>query len=102
MGSEMCIRDRVWGGATKGVLFLMHLSNLYPSIFEKVVGVVDINPKKQSLFTPSTKIRIISDKQMFKESEDGDVVLVMNPNYYEEIKDSIAIGLSHTVEIYNV
>ena len=39
---------------------------------------------------------------MFKESEDGDVVLVMNPNYYEEIKDSIAIGLSHTVEIYNV
>jgi len=92
----------VWGGASKGVLFLMHLSNLCPSIFKKVVGVVDINPKKQSLFTPSTNIQIISDNQMFEESEEGDVVLVMNPNYHDEIKDIIAVGTSHNIEVYNI
>ena len=92
----------IWGGGTKGILFLKHLSNLRPLIFEKIVGVVDINPKKQLFFTPSTKIRIISDFQMYKESEEGDVVLVMNPNYYGEIVESIGSALSHTVEIHSI
>ena len=92
----------IWGGGTNGILFLKHLSNLRPLIFEKIVGVVDINPKKQLFFTPSTKIRIISDFQMHKESEEGDVVLVMNPNYYGEIVESIGSALSHTVEIHSI
>lgn len=92
----------VWGGATKGVLFLKHLSNLKPSIFNKVVGVVDISPQKQKLYTPATKIRIISDTQMFEELQKGDVVLVANPNYYSEIKHVIEINSSHSIEIFNI
>jgi len=76
----------IWGGATKGVLFLFHLHKFMPSLFLKIKGVVDINPKKQNLYTPITKVKVISDKNMFKLAEDGDVILVMNPNYYDEIK----------------
>ena len=85
-----------------GVLFLKHLSNLKPSIFNKVVGVVDISPQKQKLYTPATKIRIISDTQMFEELQKGDVVLVANPNYYSEIKHAIEINSSHSIEIFNI
>ena len=92
----------VWGGATKGVLFLRHLADLEPTLFNKVAGVVDISPEKQSLFTPSTNVRIISDKQMLEEIKDDDVVIVVNPNYFKEIKESIAIGSCKKIEVYNI
>ena len=92
----------IWGGASKGVLFLNHLSNLYPLLFKKVVGVVDLNIKKQSFYTPSTNIKIISEKEMFYKAKKGDVVLVMNPNYYDEIKKSVESNVSHKLEIFNI
>ena len=76
----------IWGGASKGVLFLYHLHKFMPSLFLKIKGVVDINPKKQNLFTPITKVKVISNMNLFELAEDGDVILVMKPNYYDEIK----------------
>ena len=92
----------VWGGASKGVLFLNYLSKLSPLIFEKVLGVVDLNTKKQKLYTPSTNIEIISEIEMFKKFQLGDVVLVMNPNYFDEIKMCLDKNLSNKFEIYNI
>jgi len=92
----------VWGGGTKGVLFLKHLADLQPIFFNKVAGVVDISPGKQTFFTPSTKVRIISDKQMYEELKDDDVILVVNPNYYKEIKEAIAIASSKKIEVFNI
>ena len=80
----------IWGGATKGVLFLKHLSNCDKKLFKSILGVVDINPMKQGNFTPSTLIKIVSPKTFFCESVNkDDIVIVMNPNYFSEVKDLI-------------
>ena len=89
----------VWGGATKGVLFLKHLLAISPSNFEKVVAVVDVNPKKQSLFTPSTNLPIISPNEMFAGLKDDDYVIVMNPNYLEEVRNNLENNTSLEIDV---
>jgi hypothetical protein len=89
----------IWGGATKGVLFLKHLLDVSPLNFRKVVAVVDVNPKKQSLFTPSTNLAIISPKEMYSKLNDGDFILVMNPNYLEEVRSNLFNNTSLTVNV---
>jgi len=79
----------VWGGGNKGVLFIKHLSDVSPNIFQKVTGVVDIDEKKQGLYTPSTNLPIISPRQMFTQCEDSDFVLVVNPNYLNEVRNNL-------------
>jgi len=79
----------IWGGGTKGVLFLNYMRGLFPEKFNNIKGVIDINKNKQNLFTPGTHKRIISPKKAFREFEIGDTVLVMNPNYYEEVSKII-------------
>ena len=87
------------GGGTKGVLFLKHLFDISPPTFDNISGVVDINPNKQSLFTPSTKIQIISPKQMFESCREGDTVLVLNPNYHNEINAEIQNNVNHSIDV---
>lgn len=89
----------IWGGATKGVLFLKHLLDVSPLNFRKVVAVVDVNPKKQSLFTPSTNLEIISPKELYSKLNDGDFILVMNPNYLEEVRSDLFNSTSLTVDV---
>ena len=80
----------VWGGATKGVLFLKHLSKCDKKLFKSIVGVVDINPMKQGNFTPSTSLKIVSPKTFLSEAINKEtIIIVMNPNYFSEIKDLI-------------
>ena len=79
----------IWGGGNKGVLLLKHLSDFSPNIFQKIISVVDINEKKQALYTPSTNLPIISPNQMFAQSEDSDFVLVVNPNYLNEVRKDL-------------
>ena len=68
----------IWGAGTKGVLFLKHLCDCDEDVFKTVVGVVDVNPKKQNHFTPSTLIKIDSPESFFEESLNGDTVVVVN------------------------
>lgn len=79
----------IWGGGNKGVLLIKHLSDMSPNIFQKIVSVVDIDKKKQALYTPSTNLPIISPKQMFSQCEDSDFVLVVNPNYLNEVRENL-------------
>lgn len=72
----------VWGGASKGVIF---------SLLRERAGyaaplVVDINPAKQSKYLPATGIEITSPSNVMETLPDGASVLIMNPNYIEEIK----------------
>lgn len=89
----------IWGGSTKGVIFLKHLSDLRPNLFKKISGVIDINKKKQGLFTPSTKIKIYPPKKLFVSINKGDLILVMNPNYIFEIKKLILKKIKEKVKI---
>ena len=89
----------VWGGATKGVLFLKHLADFCPDVFCKVVGVIDINEKKQGLFTPTTGVMISSPKDFFKLVAKNDTIIVMNPNYLNEIRKEIAANVNYSIKV---
>ena len=70
----------VWGAGAKGSTFV----NLMDRDREYVSYVVDINPKKQNRYIAKTAHKIISPKSLIElRSRD---ILVMNDNYYEEIK----------------
>ncbi|MCE2595577.1 methyltransferase domain-containing protein [Motilimonas cestriensis] len=92
----------IWGAATKGVLFLKHLSELSPSTFSNIVGVIDSNPSKQNKYTPSTLLMINSPEYFYQNCKHNDTVLVMNPNYLEEITNSIKEGTIHSIYIEKI
>lgn len=71
-------RAVVWGAGSKGVSFL----NMLP----RKIGIeylVDINPRKLGKFIPGSGQKIIPPE--FLRSYRPDVVIVMNPNYRDEI-----------------
>lgn len=89
----------LWGAGNKGVLFLKYLADITPAIFQRVISVVDMNESKQGRYTPSTKLPIISPKQMFSEFLDTDYVLVINPIYLEEIQKILEENITFPVNI---
>ncbi|UCF18338.1 MAG: methyltransferase domain-containing protein [Gemmatimonadota bacterium] len=69
----------VWGAGSKGVTFLNTVA-----LAESIGYVVDINPRKQGMYTPGTGQPIVAP-DLLKEYK-PDVILVMNPIYCEEIR----------------
>ena len=49
----------IWGGSTKGVMFLKHLSDLRPDLFKKISGVIDINKKNKGYLHHQQKLKFI-------------------------------------------
>lgn len=78
----------IWGAGSKGVTFL----NTFDS--SRVIHyAVDLNPRKQNMYIPGTGQKIVSPD--FLKDFQPDSVLVMNPLYYQEIKQRIAkLGIS--------
>ena len=70
----------LWGMATKGVI----LSNLMSP--ELLRGGVDLNVAKQGRYAPMSGLEIHAPSWL-RNPEAGSVVLVMNPNYRDEISD---------------
>ena len=68
----------LWGMSTKGVI-LSHLLNR-----ELLRGGVDMNPVKQGRFAPVSGLEIHAPEWL-RSSDAGATVLVMNPNYRNEI-----------------
>jgi len=71
----------VWGAGSKGVVFSIHMKRLNVA----VDYVVDINPEKVGKFLPCSGIEVISPQQFVSVASPGTRVLVMNPNYLNEI-----------------
>ena len=69
----------VWGAGSKGVTFLNIINSS-----EQVDYVVDINPHKQGMYIARTGQRIVSPD--FLREYQPDVVLLMNPNYHDEVR----------------
>lgn len=75
----------VWGAATKGVMFCHHLKRMRPLAYERIRAAIDINPMKANRYMPSVHLPIL-DVDTFCEQARGDELLViMNPNYQDEI-----------------
>ena len=78
----------LWGAGTKGTLFLNTFADITSLGF-----IVDVNPNKWGLHVPGSGQRVISPD--FLKEYLPDVVVIMNPNYYQEINSQLnSMGLA--------
>jgi hypothetical protein len=75
----------LWGGATKGCMFLVHCKNKWP-FFNKIEAVVDINPLIHGFYMPGSLKPIISPNRLLDLINDSDLLIISNPNYIDEIR----------------
>lgn len=75
----------VWGAATKGVMFCHHLRRLRREVFQRVRAAVDINPMKAGRYIPSSHLPILGVESFCRETGGDDLIVIMNPNYQQEI-----------------
>jgi SAM-dependent methyltransferase len=73
----------IWGAGAKGVTLL----NLIDPGCQIVDCTVDVNPKKQGKFIPGTGHPIVSPAELPARDVRG--VLVMNPNYADEVRHAL-------------
>ena len=83
----------VWGVGSKGVTFLNVLRTR-----GQIEYVVDINPRKQGMYTTGTGQKIVAPE--FLKSYQPDVIIIMNPIYQTEIQQIVA-GLGFTPQFLN-
>lgn len=72
----------IWGGASKGVIFAIHMQRLGTS----VDFAIDINPNKQGRYLPCSGLQVMSPQDAFTRLPDGSDIFVMNKNYLDEVK----------------
>jgi len=75
----------VWGAATKGVMFCHHLKRMSPIAYGRILAGIDINPMKVDRFMPSVHLPIISVDTFCARAVGDELIVLMNPNYQEEI-----------------
>jgi len=87
--------NAIWGGASKGVVFAIHMQRAGAS-FEMTI---DINPAKQGKYLAGSGLRVMSPDEAKWLLQPGDNVFVMNSNYIDEIvAQSGARYRYHTVD----
>jgi len=75
-------RAVIWGGASKGVIFALHMQRAGASIDY----VIDINPAKQDRYLAATGLKVSSPEEVLAQLEPGATIFVMNGNYLPEIQ----------------
>lgn len=84
----------MWGAATKGCLFLAHCA-IKNRLIDKVRFAVDQNPQKVGKYLPGSLIEIRSKEEFFRSAKPGDLLLIANPAYKDEIAAQVsASGLT--------
>lgn len=72
----------VWGAASKGVIFAIHMQQLGT----RIDFAIDINPVKQGRYLPGSGLRVVSPAEAMALLPHGSEIFVMNSNYLDEIK----------------
>jgi hypothetical protein len=75
-------RSAIWGAASKGVVFAIHLARAGATLDL----AVDINPAKQGRFLPVTGLPVFAPEDAARRLAAGDNMFVMNSNYFNEIR----------------
>jgi nucleoside-diphosphate-sugar epimerase len=78
----------VWGAGAKGCLFLAHCE-MKNRLIDKVRFAVDQNPKKIGKYLPGSAIEIRSKEDFFRAAKPGDLLLIANPAYKDEIVSQV-------------
>jgi hypothetical protein len=87
----------LWGAGAKGVTFAQMIGGATAGQdCAAIDGLIDINPKKQGLYTAGTALPVLSPAQAAKAGIA--LAIIMNTNYFSEIREScesagLAIGL---------
>lgn len=76
-------RVALWGAGSKGVTFLNVVAG-----GDRVADVIDVNPRKHGTFVPGTGQVISGPDEVGRLAPD--LVIVMNPNYEAEIRQTLA------------
>lgn len=76
----------IWGAAAKGVVFA---AKAPPNIRNKIHYAIDINPSKQDHFMPISGVQVLSPQNGLSRLALSNLVVIMNPNYEEEIRKSL-------------
>ena len=92
----------VWGAATKGVMFCHHLQRTSPAIFERISAAVDINPMKANRFMPSVHLPILTVDAFCDQVNGDEMIVIMNPNYRDEIVAELESRGLQTLRYLNV
>jgi hypothetical protein len=77
----------IWGAASKGVTFTLLMSQIQDAQLG-IACAIDLNEAKQKCFMPITSTPIVSPEDAKKLGVA--TVIIMNPNYLEEIKSMAA------------
>ena len=77
----------IWGAASKGVIFA---SKAPPAIRDKIHFAIDINPNKHGHFMPISGVEVLDAKSGTARLTPSSLVIIMNPNYELEIRESLA------------
>jgi hypothetical protein len=72
----------IWGGASKGVIYAIHM--MREGI--PIEMVIDMNPAKQGKFIAVSGLCVVSPEDAMARLPNGADIIVMNPNYLEEIR----------------
>ncbi len=84
----------LWGAATKGCLFLAHCA-IRKRLIDKVRFAVDQNPRKIGKYLPGSNVEIRSKEDFFRAVKPGDLLLIANPAYEDEIVAQMrAVGIT--------
>lgn len=83
----------IWGAASKGVIFAMHMQALGVCL----TCAIDINPAKQKRYLPCSGLQVFSPQDALNIIPNGGEIFVMNSNYLNEIR-----RLSYNNYIYRV
>jgi len=79
----------IWGAASKGVIFAAKA----PSEFQSNIRyAIDLNPKKVNLYMPLSGVKVHSVAAGVQLLHADDTVLIVNPNYKQEIVSALPPG----------
>jgi hypothetical protein len=76
----------LWGAAAKGVVFAAKSPE---TIKRKIIYSIDINPEKQGHFMPLSGVEVVRPTMGVASLDPSDCVVIMNPNYEQEIRKSL-------------
>jgi predicted small metal-binding protein len=80
-----CKNVYLWGAATKGCMFLVHISN-DDELMERLKFTVDINPNKCGKYLPGSLKPIKAPQDFYQQATTDDLLLISNPRYRDEIE----------------
>jgi len=77
----------IWGGSSKGVTFSFFCTEQYG--MKSPLGIIDSDPGRQGKFIHTSGIKILSPEEGLELLNDGDVLVISNPVYKDEILNTI-------------